>query len=833
VAEKNQDIPDAVIKYVQKNYNLPEFFKGSPRFFGTAKGEDYIKSVLSSSEEELFDAIIDFLTNHGYSDLFYDKQYYIYARGDIPIGISVHLDTVFRTPPSEIYIMDETGFIFSFDKDIGLGADDRAGVYILLKIIEAGYKPGIIMTRMEEKYAEGARKLADVLKEIPDFMYIIALDRMGANDAVFYRNDNKEFKKYITETFKFVEATGTSSDISVLCPKWKISGVNLSVGYSWPHKEYEMLSVPIMKKMVTRVKKMLDNPPQEQFVYVEKKYAYTTSYGYGTTQYGGSSCIQSADFWTLAVETRQDLLDLAVSTINDLLKFSVIKKVEITESRSGTGRSLVSFDEKGLKYSGSLSYLSLYSKQFHKYLELEIGYKQALALEDRMIRIDWALDHYRKFADVISRYLKGETVNVLNVPDETKKTTEKKESTLKAITETKETTSPFEEKNATRASLQLIYVLEHLPFVKDVVMIERTNKTGYVNVQLAGTAKIIIPLFSLHLVKEFNDGLLKVTDAKNAGYIVEWTKIVSDWLDKNPGFVGKLRKALEKEKQPSTEKKMPVTETTTEPTAKKSFGELYPGKSGQSVINELERIINILYTVPFIMQIRFRVDSINGNAFGFGSLTFKTDQGAIISETFKAASKDGIFKQTFLTRTSQTFATIETILKDMERLDDLGKLPGFMDVLLKRVQKQVPGKHSIEGNVYTIDKEKIEKKSFPKNALNEKDFKDLFKEQQKAILGIAVELLNTINNLSFVKSVQIRENENGTGYAVLYIKKKKETSPIFFNKSDDLFFSAKLRKEIPEKERADYILKWMITMEQYLENYKGFANVLANQWKKK
>lgn len=48
-----------------------------------------------------------------------------------------------------------------------LGSDDRAGVYAIIQIIEAGYKPHVIFTTDEEIGAVGAQKLIEDFPECP------------------------------------------------------------------------------------------------------------------------------------------------------------------------------------------------------------------------------------------------------------------------------------------------------------------------------------------------------------------------------------------------------------------------------------------------------------------------------------------------------------------------------------------------------------------------------------------------------------------------------------------------------------------------------------------
>ena len=89
---------------------------------------------------------------------------YIIAEGTIPICLCAHLDTVGIELPSEIYYDSVNRIMWSPQL---LGADDRAGVYAIIKILEKGYRPHIIFTTDEEKGGLGAQKLIEDFPECP------------------------------------------------------------------------------------------------------------------------------------------------------------------------------------------------------------------------------------------------------------------------------------------------------------------------------------------------------------------------------------------------------------------------------------------------------------------------------------------------------------------------------------------------------------------------------------------------------------------------------------------------------------------------------------------
>lgn len=142
----------------------------------------------------------------------------------------------------------------------GAGFDDKAGIFSIFKILEDGYLPHVIFTTNEEIGSLGAKKLVEDFSENPfnDLKYLIQLDRANEHDCVFYSCENREFISYV-ESFGFVEAFGTSTDIRHICPVWDIAGVNLSIGYKDEHAENETLDVNIMFNTISKVKEMLDD----------------------------------------------------------------------------------------------------------------------------------------------------------------------------------------------------------------------------------------------------------------------------------------------------------------------------------------------------------------------------------------------------------------------------------------------------------------------------------------------------------------------------------------------------------------------------------------------
>ena len=123
----------------------------------------------------------------------------------------------------------------------------------------------------------GARVLTYIEpKPFAEMKYIIQLDRRGKDDCIFYECDNVKFIKYI-ESFGFHEEYGSFSDISELCPTWKIAGVNLSIGYINEHSLIEILYIDYFLSTVEKVKKMLKDVNNiNSFEYIPALYSLSS-----------------------------------------------------------------------------------------------------------------------------------------------------------------------------------------------------------------------------------------------------------------------------------------------------------------------------------------------------------------------------------------------------------------------------------------------------------------------------------------------------------------------------------------------------------------------------
>ena len=229
---------------------------------------DLMKKLCSMKKEQLHSTLIKYLSNK-YKNIIVNQKF-VAVRGNIPICLIAHMDTVFTFPPQRIYYDKDYNVLWSPD---GLGTDDRAGIYAIINIIESGLRPHVIITDEEETGGIGAEELIKTYNTCPfECKFIMELDRQGKDDAVFYECNNKKFEKVIT-SYGFTTQFGTFTDISIIAPFWKIAAVNLSVGYYMEHSLSEYINMNECHETIEKVKQiLLDHEKLEKFKYIPLKH---------------------------------------------------------------------------------------------------------------------------------------------------------------------------------------------------------------------------------------------------------------------------------------------------------------------------------------------------------------------------------------------------------------------------------------------------------------------------------------------------------------------------------------------------------------------------------
>ena len=216
--------------------------------------------ILKLSQAELKEALTKDLQNNGYTVT--SKDGFLYAPGSVPVLLVAHLDTVHQCAPEIICYSNDRRYIMSPQ---GIGGDDRAGVYMILQIIQQA-KCHVLFCEDEEIGGIGASKFIKSKIPLPVY-YIIEVDRQGDNDAVYYRCDNPEFTTFVDE-FGFQSAHGSFSDISIIAPHYGIAAVNISSGYYNAHRTHEYIDLNAVHHNISRIVEMV-NAEYGPFKYID------------------------------------------------------------------------------------------------------------------------------------------------------------------------------------------------------------------------------------------------------------------------------------------------------------------------------------------------------------------------------------------------------------------------------------------------------------------------------------------------------------------------------------------------------------------------------------
>ena len=240
---------------------------------------ELIKKLTTLNQVQLSKLLIRFLREKGYINI-KKHEHFILAEGRSPICLIAHMDTVFRTPQridnfiydQELHILWGAG---------GSGFDDRVGIAAIIEILDQGFRPHILFTDLEECGGMGAEELVTKYSKWP-FQFpchaLVELDRANRKDAVFYSCENTEFIKYI-ESFGFEYDIGSFSDISIIMPRWKIAGVNLSIGYCNEHSPNEILHLDWYNETIEKVKNiLLKSGNMKHYKYVARSYYHMINF---------------------------------------------------------------------------------------------------------------------------------------------------------------------------------------------------------------------------------------------------------------------------------------------------------------------------------------------------------------------------------------------------------------------------------------------------------------------------------------------------------------------------------------------------------------------------
>lgn len=230
-------------------------------------GELNLETVLNLTDEDAFKLSVAILEEY-FGKIYSDDNSYVFAMGENPICLVSHADTLRNGIPVKLaqdgdYLINLNGI---------LGADDRAGIYMIFRILgECMLKqiklPSILITSEEETGLIGAMNFVKEEWFLSTGAHlttnlILNLDCSGHKRFVTYgKNIPMVVEKYIQD-FGFMKSKSKrKSDTVVLSRAYpSIASVNLSVGYEYEHTSKERLHVDNYIDSFQRVLKMVQSP---------------------------------------------------------------------------------------------------------------------------------------------------------------------------------------------------------------------------------------------------------------------------------------------------------------------------------------------------------------------------------------------------------------------------------------------------------------------------------------------------------------------------------------------------------------------------------------------
>lgn len=229
--------------------------------YGVSKQEHKVREYLYPKLERLVDTV----TIDSYGNLLGVKKV---GNGDgAVVMLSAHMDTVYNVERDRKLIF--TDDIIMSDKG-ALGADDRAGITIILSVLENIEDTGfngtikVAFSREEEIGCIGADKMNPEFYSDVDLAIVV--DRRGNRDIVvngagmpFCTNDVKMFMNEVADSThmkNWLCVMGGVSDAVVFAENG-INSINVSAGYYNEHTDLEYVSVADMVDSISLIKQTL------------------------------------------------------------------------------------------------------------------------------------------------------------------------------------------------------------------------------------------------------------------------------------------------------------------------------------------------------------------------------------------------------------------------------------------------------------------------------------------------------------------------------------------------------------------------------------------------
>ena len=228
--------------------------------------------------------------------------------GDNPTVLyTCHIDTVHPTTEDAkqvVHYDDVTELMYKSDNS-PLGADDGAGVWLLLEMIREGIPGGYVFFRGEEKGGIGSKSVSENPAHTPwlkTFRYAIAFDRRDTCSVITHQARGRccsdEFAAALAETLTDAQFTLKPDNGGIYTDTAELIGLipectNVSVGYFSEHSPSECLDVSYLlwlrERMLLLGADVMPTLPVKRDPQAIDVDSWYSSSDYWTQQYGTAS----------------------------------------------------------------------------------------------------------------------------------------------------------------------------------------------------------------------------------------------------------------------------------------------------------------------------------------------------------------------------------------------------------------------------------------------------------------------------------------------------------------------------------------------------------------
>ena len=198
-----------------------------------------------------------------------------------------HMDTVHSFVPNFNVYQDiddnDTLFALNGKERVGVGGDDKCGVFVCLYLLKTIPQIKIVFFSREEKGCAGSRAIDKTF--FANCRYLIQLDRRGSRDFIqtywSKKTISHEFSSeigLIKKKYRYKNAIGTVTDVMRLWDdKIGISCINLSCGYYQPHTNWEYVSIKGLWNSVKFTEEIVNNMQPKRYASLPPKPTVVTT----------------------------------------------------------------------------------------------------------------------------------------------------------------------------------------------------------------------------------------------------------------------------------------------------------------------------------------------------------------------------------------------------------------------------------------------------------------------------------------------------------------------------------------------------------------------------